>query len=257
MAVNPLMNLIPSVGMGLNQSYSTGGSVNSGNSAGWSQSGTNAMDARSWSEAQSALAWNRDMSAMDKVMAFNAAEAQKQRDWQERMANTVYTRSVANMREAGINPILAANMGLSGANVGSGATASIGGAPSAPVAQNFMDSWSASQNASESHGSSWSSSEGGLITALEGLGRLIGSALNNVTTGMNLNLNFEGLREIFGEGNPITNIGEAIVRGTEDLNESREAGRGTYRNGTYWDRESPAQRNQQLGRALLNAFDSN
>lgn len=181
--------------MNLNQSYSSGGSANSAQSSGWSQSGTNAMDARAWSEAQSALAWSRDMDALQMQMAFNAAEAQKQRDWEERMANTVYTRSVANMREAGINPILAANMGLSGASVGSGATASIGGAPSAPLAQNFMDSWSASQNASESRGSSWQSSEGGLVTALGALGSALAKGLAAVNSGMNLTVNMSSLQK--------------------------------------------------------------
>lgn len=186
--------VLKGVTMNLNQSYSSGGSANSAQSSGWSQSGTNAMDARAWSEAQSALAWSRDMDALQMQMAFNAAEAQKQRDWEERMANTIYTRSVANMREAGINPILAANMGLSGAQVGSGATASIGGAPSAPLAQNFMDSWSASQNASESRGSSWQSSEGGLVTALGALGSALAKGLAAVNSGMNLTVNMSSLQ---------------------------------------------------------------
>lgn len=187
----------------LTQGYSSGGSENSGwsasNSSSWSQSGTDAMSARQWSALQAEIAWNRDMQAFEQQMAFNAEEAQKQRDWQEQMANTVYTRSVKNMREAGINPILAANMGLSGAAVGSGATASIGGAPSAPLAQSFMDSWSASnaiaQGNSESMGSSWNSSENGLVTALSALGNVIGNALSMVTSGSNINLTLDLLKD--------------------------------------------------------------
>lgn len=223
----------------LDGSISQGGSVNSAQSGGWSQSATNAIDARAWSEAQSALAWNRDMSAIDKVMAFNAAEAQKQRDWQEQMANTIYTRSVKNMREAGINPILAANMGLTGANVSSGATASIGGAPSAPLAQNFMDSWSASQNASESHGSSWQSSASGLATGLAQMGKFIGDALANLNAGLNLNMSFDGLQKFFTGDNQIKDWAESVKRGSEQLTNSRENGSGDYRNGTWWDRGQP------------------
>lgn len=185
------------MGWNLSQGYSAGGSQNSG----WSlsnansYSGTDAMSARQWSAMMADIAWQRDMEAYGQQMAFNAEEAQKQRDWQEKMANTVYTRSVANMREAGINPILAANMGLSGAAVGSGATASIGGAPSAPLAQSFMDSWSASNSMGQSEygGSSWNNSENGLVTALSALGSLVGEALRNVTSGANIQIALDNL----------------------------------------------------------------
>lgn len=57
-----------------------------------------------------------------KAMEFNAAEAQKNRDWQEMMSNTQYQRAIADMKKAGLNPILAYSQG--GAGVPSGATAS-------------------------------------------------------------------------------------------------------------------------------------
>lgn len=188
----------------LNQGYSSGGSVNSA----WNQSGsqsisnswTDAMSARQWSAYMAELAWERDMEAYQQQMNFNAEEAKKQRDWQETMANTIYTRSVRNMRQAGINPILAANMGLSGSSVGSGATASIGGAPSAPLAQSFMDSWSASNANSwgmgESNGNSWNQSENGLVTALTALGGIISGALESVNAGSKIDIAIEGLNSL-------------------------------------------------------------
>lgn len=54
---------------------------------------------------------------------YNAQEAEKSRQWQERMSNTQYQRAVADLRKAGLNPILAVSKGMSG-SVPSGATAS-------------------------------------------------------------------------------------------------------------------------------------
>lgn len=66
---------------------------------------------------------------------FNAIEAEKSRDWQEYMSNTSYQRMVADMKKAGINPIMA--FGTSGADIGQSSTASVGSTNTKNQAKQF------------------------------------------------------------------------------------------------------------------------
>lgn len=67
-------------------------------------------------------------AANQQSMQFNSYQSQLNREWQEHMASTGYVRAMTDMRNAGLNPILAASLGPSIGGGGSAASATLGNA---------------------------------------------------------------------------------------------------------------------------------
>lgn len=65
-------------------------------------------------------------ASQSSAMRYNSKEAKAQRDWQERMSSTGYQRGVADLKAAGLNPVLAAYNGF-GAQTPSGGYGSLAG----------------------------------------------------------------------------------------------------------------------------------
>lgn len=172
---------------GIDGSTSTNGSISNNTSTAHTYG--NLASAQALSNMNAANDFTREM--WEKTSKFNAEQAAIQRQWQEKMANTNYQRTVKDMISAGINPILAAGAGLGADTVGGGSSASMS-TPSSAMAGAYPESISNSEGASKS----WGNSESGLATGLKLLGDAISGVLGGLNSSMTVNLAIDGLKDL-------------------------------------------------------------
>ncbi|UPW41179.1 DNA pilot protein [Sigmofec virus UA08Rod_5306] len=206
-----LGSALNSLGTTYEQQGSNGGTSSNWNSGyGWEES-----------SAERAMEYNREMQNL--ANAFSANEAQKNRDWQERMSSTAFQRAVDDMRKAGINPILAAGAQAS-TPAGGAATGHMAAIGNESRAFNQQSGGGQSQNWGTNSAHSYSNFAEGIAKLMESVEEGGTELWEETKKGIMDTIGewFDGVRRNW---TPANEVGEKPKRAGATQNQSRSSGR--------------------------------
>lgn len=188
-------------------------------SAAQASADANSQKSQDWAREQ----MNFQEQSNAKAMKFSADQAQRNRDWQERMSNTSHQREVQDLLKAGLNPILSAHGGAT-TPTGSSASGTASQGAKGDVDKGLTDLFSGLLNSVIAQATALQTTSMNNMTALEttniakdtaiktsqiGAGAMLGTANINSMTNLKMQEKEQAFDEFMKKNYPQTPAGMA------------------------------------------------